>query len=411
VQRKLSEEGGGFTFEEELLGSILKLAATSRHELVLFSPYEEPLPQAKAYEIETVRVRFVLLRKLIGAVSGIINQFFSEVLHLPHLLRTEDWIDPILFKHRIGFFLNLTPLTLTKEIPYLIQVWDLQHRIQPYFPEVSAQGRWARWEARFSTMLGRATFIVVPSPAGKDQVQQFYGIPDQRIRVLPFPTPGFALAAGGEANCRWPDHLNINEEYVFYPAQFGPHKNHATILRAMTILRDEYSYRPHAVFVGSDRGNLDYVKQLGARFGLTEQLHFLGFVSREELIALYQNAAALVFPSMFGPGNLPPLEAFALGCPVVAADISSAEQLQDAALIVESTDERAFAAAIYDLHTQPALRESLIKKGHQRAAGFSGEDFARGIFSLLDEFEKVRQCWSQEERHDIQFRWRRLFSG
>jgi glycosyltransferase involved in cell wall biosynthesis len=178
----------------------------------------------------------------------------------------------------------------------------------------------------------------------------------------------------------------------------------------MKVLREDYSYRPHAVFVGSDWGNLDYVRKLAGELGLTEQVHFKGFVPREELIALYRNAEALVYPSMFGPENLPPLEAFALGCPVVAARVSSAEQLGEAALIVDETDERAFAAALHDLRVNPDLRADLISKGRRRAAVFTAKDLAQAIFDMLDEFEPIRECWSQENRYDNKFRVSRLFS-
>ena len=58
-----------------------------------------------------------------------------------------------------------------------------------------------------------------------------------------------------------------------------------------------------------------------AEFGLAGAVHILGYVSDEELIALYQHAHALLYLSRFGPENLPPLEAFALGCPAIVEDV------------------------------------------------------------------------------------------
>jgi glycosyltransferase involved in cell wall biosynthesis len=205
--------------------------------------------------------------------------------------------------------------------------------------------------------------------------------------------------------------FELPQNYLFYPAQFWPHKNHVTLLRAMQILRDSYSYDLDLLLSGSDQGNLAYVKSVAAELGLAERVHFLGFVSRRDLVALYSNADAMAYPAFCGYENFPPLEAFALGCPVIAAKISSEDQLGDAALLVQATDEHALAEAIQALRTQPDLRQTLIAKGRLRAAAFTGEDYARGIFAILDEFEKVRRCWSQEERHEIRFPWRRFFSG
>ena len=63
-----------------------------------------------------------------------------------------------------------------------------------------------------------------------------------------------------------------------------------------------------------------------AERGLAGAVHILGFVSDEELVALYQHAHALLYLSRFGPENLPPLEAFALGCPAIVEDVCGCER-------------------------------------------------------------------------------------
>jgi glycosyltransferase involved in cell wall biosynthesis len=91
------------------------------------------------------------------------------------------------------------------------------------------------------------------------------------------------------------------------------------------------------------------------------------------------------------------LEAFALGCPVIAADVPGArEQLGDAALLVNPADEVEIAGAIRQLVRDPGQRERLIELGRKRARRFTGEDFVRGVFTLLDEFQVTRRCWPIE---------------
>ena len=87
-------------------------------------------------------------------------------------------------------------------------------------------------------------------------------------------------------------------------------------------------------------------------------------MSREDLVSLYQQALALVFPTFFGPENLPPLEAFALGCPVIASRIPGSEdQFADAALQVDPTEPEAWVEAIQNIRQDATLRASLIAKG------------------------------------------------
>jgi glycosyltransferase involved in cell wall biosynthesis len=181
---------------------------------------------------------------------------------------------------------------------------------------------------------------------------------------------------------------------LFYPAQFWAHKNHVNLLLAVHKLREDYGLTFPVVFVGSDKGNVNYVKKWVEDLGLDRQVHFLGFVPQADLIALYRNAFALTYLTFFGPENLPPLEAFALKCPVIASDVSGArEQLRDAALLVDPADPAACAQAIKSLHDDSQLRIALIERGLNRASGWTGRDFVRGVFSIFDEFEAIRRCW------------------
>jgi len=97
--------------------------------------------------------------------------------------------------------------------------------------------------------------------------------------------------------------------------------------------------------------------------------------------------------------NLPPLEAFALGCPVIAADIpGSKEQFGDAAILVNPADHLQIAYALRWLFSDNAKREELIRRGRERAGRFTGKDFAKGLLDLLDEFEPIRRCWSADSQ-------------
>jgi glycosyltransferase involved in cell wall biosynthesis len=128
--------------------------------------------------------------------------------------------------------------------------------------------------------------------------------------------------------------------------------------------------------------------------GLSDHVRFLGFVSQDDLVSLYRHALALTYVSFFGPENLPPLEAFALGCPVIASNVAGAhEQLGDAALLVDPKSPAEIAEAIKAVYENTSLRELLVRRGLARACRWTGGDFVRGVFSLLDEFVPIRRCW------------------
>jgi glycosyltransferase involved in cell wall biosynthesis len=151
------------------------------------------------------------------------------------------------------------------------------------------------------------------------------------------------------------------------------------------------------VLAGSDKGNEAYIRQMMAELDLVSQVYFVGFVGPDDLIALYRHACCLAYITFCGPENLPPLEAFALGCPVVASEVAGArEQLGDAALLVDPKQPEQIARAIKSLQGDAVLRQTLIERGFKRASQFTGEDFVRGIFDVLDEFEPIRRCWSSD---------------
>ncbi|MGN5486390.1 glycosyltransferase, partial [Campylobacter coli] len=90
-----------------------------------------------------------------------------------------------------------------------------------------------------------------------------------------------------------------------------------------------------------------------------------------ELGALYRGAAALVMPSYFGPTNLPPLEAWAVGTPVIYPEAFKA-QAGDAAILFDYDDPRSLAEAIIRLRDE-GTRERLRAAGERRLAQFAEE--------------------------------------
>jgi glycosyltransferase involved in cell wall biosynthesis len=148
------------------------------------------------------------------------------------------------------------------------------------------------------------------------------------------------------------------------------------------------------VLSGADFGNRAYVEDQILELGLQEQVHLLGFVPQGDLPALYRGALALTYVSFFGPENMPPLEAFAFGCPVIAANVSGAEEQMDgAALLVNPADPGEIAAAIRKVASDGNLRKRLVARGRKRAGRWTTDDFVHGAFSILDSFETTRHTW------------------
>lgn len=333
-----------------------------------------------------------------------LRHMMSRVDHRVHALRARigtapsrpTQLDLALRDERSGLMWFPTPRFLDTSAPYLYTVWDLQHRLQPFFPEVSVTGlTFEQREAHYGRVCRRAAFNLVPNEAARAELCRFYGVDADRVRAVHQPTSDFALHPPEPAADPVPD---VTDPILFYPAQFWPHKNHVVVLEALRLLQRDHGRRFTAVFTGSDKGNRAYVEAYAQRLGVSDRVRCLGLVPESTLIALYRRAFALVFPSFFGPENMPPLEAFALRCPVLAASVAGAqEQLQDAALLFDPRSEHALAAAILQLEREPTATAARVARGHLLAEAYSGDNFVRHVFAIVDEFAAFRRCWSVDE--------------
>ncbi len=281
-----------------------------------------------------------------------------------------------------------------RDTPYFSTVWDLAHRMLPFFPEVSHGGEWEVRERSYCRVLPSAAGVFVGTRAGKNQVSELYGVNPENVFVNPFvvsPVDNSDCLANDAALLK---SLSLRPGFLFYPAQFWSHKNHVNLLYALQILESEFGEHRDLVLTGSDKGNLQYVKSVVTSLGLEERVHFLGFVSDDAIAALYRNAVAMVFPTFVGPDNIPPLEAFAHGCPVVASRVEGAEeQLGDAALIFDAASPEEMARQLAAVISDPMLRSKLVASGRDRVAKLTPEAYIGTALLAFDRFERIRRTW------------------
>lgn len=389
--------GGAYTFQREIFRAISQISHNSIHQFFLLLPAQvDLLNQLNALDgVQVIPIEQPSVTPQIPAVHG--KSWFGlkrkQATSSPAPPRVLSAFDYTAQRHGIEFVWFLTPAYELTDIPYLATVWDLQHRLQPWFPEVGSFSEWNGREAYISTYLRRAAYIVAPNEAGRNEIRLFYQIPEDRIICLPHPTPQLLPVTEDEQQQVLAKY-GLRGGFLFYPAQYWPHKNHANLLYGLKILKEDYQLILPAVFVGSDKGNIDYLRSLILRLGIESQVHLLGFVTDIEMTALYKSALALVNLSFFGPENLPPLEAFSVGCPVIASRVHGAsEQLGEAAILVNPSDPAEIARAIKLLRDNPQQRELLVTRGFERAKKATSFDYVNQVLALLDTFDPIRRAW------------------
>ena len=119
---------------------------------------------------------------------------------------------------------------------------------------------------------------------------------------------------------------------------------------------------------------------------VAKQVHYLGYVPDEDMGPLYANAVALIMPTFFGPANIPYLEAWAFGCPVLTSDIRGIrEQVGDAGILVDPRSTEAMANGILRLWTDEGLRFKLVERGRQRLMAYTPQDYRQRLFEIIEE--------------------------
>lgn len=311
----------------------------------------------------------------------------------------------------VDFMLYSWPNRMSFEcgIPYVMAIHDVQHRLQPEFPEVSADGEWQSREYYFRNGARYATLILADSEIGKEDILNLYsphGLTPDRVKVLPF-LPACYLAVDVSASERQRVRIvyGLPERYLFYPAQFWPHKNHARIVQALGLLKQRSGRKFPIVFCGGKDGTIrqrtfEEVQLLSSKFGLENEIHHLGYVPDQDMSALYAGAVALVMPTFFGPTNIPILEAWAFGCPVLTSDIRGVrDQAGEAAILADPRSVEAIAEGIYRLWADEELRRVLAERGRQRLASYTPDNFRRLLIEIVEEAkERVQLTKRQSAR-------------
>ena len=118
------------------------------------------------------------------------------------------------------------------------------------------------------------------------------------------------------------------KNYFIYPANFWSHKNHLNLLKGFNLFIKKQNKEFQLVLVGNTVDKKVYLELIEyiKKNNLEENIKILGFVKREELLELYDNAIALTYLSVSGPENLPPLEIFARGKPIVNSKFEGAKE-------------------------------------------------------------------------------------
>ena len=168
-----------------------------------------------------------------------------------------------------------------------------------------------------------------------------------------------------------------SEPFVLCVSSIDPRKNFARLVEACQSLTGAKLY-----IVGNYNRVFSNQKELATD---SDHIHFLGRVSDEELVRLYNQAECFVFPSLYEGFGLPPLEAMACGCPVLVSDIPvEREVCGDAALYFNPLEPSEILRIITQyLSNTDVIKKTMRQKGYDNIKRFSWENSANVLMEII----------------------------
>jgi glycosyltransferase involved in cell wall biosynthesis len=277
-------------------------------------------------------------------------------------------------------------------IPYIFTLWDLGHLEMPEFPEVSYERRFELREFIYNKSLKKAVNVIVDSDYSKQYTIDKYILDQERVKVLRY-LPNIRAIESSQ-NIVIKQKYNLNNDYIFYPAQFWAHKNHIYILEAIKILRKEQRIDVDVVFSGSDKGNLRYILDKAKELEIEDLIHYIGFAPNDEIPLLYRQSLALVMPTYLGPTNIPPLEAFAYQTPVCYSDTPFfREQVGDAVFYMDLKDPLSLVQNLMTIKNDKKITNDKIDKGKAVLENWNDKDFYNELLKIFNDFKYLRNRW------------------
>ncbi|MEM7332305.1 MAG: glycosyltransferase family 1 protein [Chloroflexota bacterium] len=289
-----------------------------------------------------------------------------------------------LFRRRPSiFFTPAHVIPYTFKGPAVATVHDLGYH---HFPKAHTKSQlsYLTWSTRHNCR--RSQIVVTDSIATQNDIETFYGLPSNKIKVI-YPSFDPHLSRVKDENSRRAvlDKFKINDPFLLYLGTLQPRKNLERLVDAYLA-----SGVSHQLILAGQAGwlsesILDKIKRLPS--AQKNKIILTGYVSDDEKAALLSAATALLFPSLYEGFGFPVLEAQVCETAVLCSNSSSLPEVAgNAAHFVDPLNTQAIAQGIQTICADDEYRQTLINKGIVNTNGFSWDTTA---FQLLTLFESI----------------------
>ena len=304
-----------------------------------------------------------------------------------------SWVKRDLVKQQIDLYHGLSheiPLHIKRTgIPAVVTIHDL---IFERFPEQHRAADRIIYRKKFRYAATHANRVIAISEQTKKDLVELYHIPADKIDVCyQSCDASYSQACTPGELARVKETYRLPDRFFLSVGSIIERKNLLTICKSLELLRPESAIP--LVVIGNGNAYQQKVKDFLKEANMENQVIFLseqpyakeaaGFANSADFPAIYQQALAMIYPSLYEGFGLPVLEALCSGLPVITSNSSCLPETGgDAALYVDPMDAQALAEAMFSVANQPALREEMIRKGYEHAKQFTPENCAASVMNV-----------------------------
>ena len=344
----------------EIVWSIYKLLPDNSNLIVWVYLKHEPLFDMPK---ENAQFKYKILR---GGKVWILTKL------MPHLFLTKE--KPQVFftpSHYLPPFLPMPAVCSIMDLGYL--EFSAQFRKKDYW-----QLKW--WTARSISI---SKYIMTISNATREDIVRQY--PDSRDKVV-VTYPGYDDARASEDEIQdVKARYSIVNDYILYLGTLKPSKNIEGLIEAWGKIVNDF---PHIeLVIGGKKGWLyETIFKKVAEMGLSHRVLFTDFVPEEDKAALIKGAKAFILPSFWEGFGLDVLTAYALGVPVIAANVGSLpEVVGDAGIMIDPNNTNSIAEAIAKtLNMKRDDYAKMVEKEKEQLKKFSWKKTAEKTLEVLE---------------------------
>jgi len=287
----------------------------------------------------------------------------------------------------LWFMPHLNFIAKAPSTPSILTVHDLSFL---RFPELFS---WRKniWHKTIDAKYLVTSFdqLVAVSEQTKRDIIDLTGVADNKISVIygAASSDFKVLASDDEQFTHTKKKYNLPEKFILSLGTIEPRKNLVALIKAYEILRTDHpELAEHKLVIAGAKGwKSDASYRLAAESRYRDDIIFLGYIDREDKVALYNLASVFAFPSLYEGFGIPPLEAMASGCPVVASWGSSlAEVIGTAGILIDPYNPNDLARGIAEVLKNDEISQKLTQAGLIQAQKFTWQKSATEYLKLFN---------------------------